>query len=309
MPENTPDARDNLPNLNGLRAFDAICRTGTVSAAAAALGVTPGAVSRQLSQLESTLDRLLFARKAGRLALTSEGEAYAREIGLAFDMIGKATHDLVAGRDNDRLVISCSPSFHLCWLLGRLPLFEARHRSVEVVVHTELTTHSNRADIDAFISVYPLPNEDQMIQTGFMANHSGPVLTPALASTLSKGEAPPFAGIRHLTLRREPDIWHEWYEEADVREAANPATAELDHMFLTIEAAKAGLGAAIAPYSYVAQDIRDGTLVAPFGFLRRKVSYFVAWPTSPTPKPTLKMFVGWLKEEGQKTPEPENSGS
>ncbi|WP_025897144.1 helix-turn-helix domain-containing protein [Kordiimonas gwangyangensis] len=59
-----------LPNLTALKAFDALVRSGSVSRAADALGVTPGAVSRQVKQLEEELGFALFDRSGGKLTLS-----------------------------------------------------------------------------------------------------------------------------------------------------------------------------------------------------------------------------------------------
>jgi LysR family transcriptional regulator, cyn operon transcriptional activator len=63
------------PDLRQLRAFAAIHDTGSVSAAARKVHLTQPALSRRISELESTLGVRLFHRAGGRLRLTSEGES------------------------------------------------------------------------------------------------------------------------------------------------------------------------------------------------------------------------------------------
>ena len=46
-----------LPPLNAVRAFEAAARHRSMTGAAAELGVTPGAVSRQVRDLEATIQR------------------------------------------------------------------------------------------------------------------------------------------------------------------------------------------------------------------------------------------------------------
>ena len=64
-----PISRRNLP-LNALRAFEVAARHCHLRRAAEELGVTHGAVSRQIRQLESLLSVQLFDRSGNRLALT-----------------------------------------------------------------------------------------------------------------------------------------------------------------------------------------------------------------------------------------------
>jgi DNA-binding transcriptional LysR family regulator len=292
-----------LPNLTGLRAFDALVRTGSVSRAADALGVTPGAISRQIRQLEEALDTLLFDRSAGRLVPTVRGHDYARQVSDAFDQMVRATSSLTADTRPNELVVTCPPSFHFCWLLARLPSFEAAHSDIRVVVHTALSSHMTDIRADATIGVGHWPADGSLRQRSFMGLRSGPVMAPAHAARLRTTGAP-LAGIRHLRLRQDHHIWQDWYREAGVEEAEGVDEAAFDHLFLTIEAARAGLGAAIAPYAYVEDDNASGRLTAPFGFLGRKVPYHIAWATSPAPKAALGRFADWLCVEGRKTPAP-----
>jgi len=289
-------------SLTGLRAFDALYRKGTINAASIDLNVTPGAISRQITKLEETLGRALFSRQGGRLQLTDAGRIYGVEIRTAFEQIERATNILTDTAKN-RLVISCPPSFHFCWLLKRIPNFEALHSDITVVVHTELSSPTRRTDIDAVIGVGEWPGDMSMLQCKFMGNYSGPVMAPRIMPLDQQLNALPKA-LRLLTLRKQPNIWNDWFEETGRTPTDNPMGAEMDHLFLTIEAAKAGLGAAIAPYSYVADDLKAGKLIAPFGFLERKVPYFLARPAEQAQSSALLQFTNWLKKEGAKTPKP-----
>jgi DNA-binding transcriptional LysR family regulator len=80
-----------LPPLNALRAFDTAARTSSFTAAAQELHVSPGAVSRHVSQLEAYLGVALFRRDHGGTRLTPIGADYARAIGNAFDDVEHAT--------------------------------------------------------------------------------------------------------------------------------------------------------------------------------------------------------------------------
>ena len=57
-----------LPPLNALRVFEVAARTSSYAAAASELGLTHGAVSRQIAILETWLGHRLFVRSARRAA-------------------------------------------------------------------------------------------------------------------------------------------------------------------------------------------------------------------------------------------------
>ncbi|MBU8541309.1 LysR family transcriptional regulator [Falsiroseomonas tokyonensis] len=63
-------------DLLDLRLVQRVAQAGSLSAAAAALGMTPAAASRRLTVLEARLGQRLFARTTRRLRATAEGEAF-----------------------------------------------------------------------------------------------------------------------------------------------------------------------------------------------------------------------------------------
>ncbi len=54
--------------------FREVARTGSLRRAAEGLGIAPGAISRQIANLEAELKVLLLDRRANRTTLTSAGE-------------------------------------------------------------------------------------------------------------------------------------------------------------------------------------------------------------------------------------------
>src|SRR5262245_51709625 len=121
-------------NLGQLRVFEAVTRSGSFSAAAERLGVTPPAVSLQIRQLERTHDVQLFERVGRRVRLTDAGrrlEAYAQRI---MALAGDAERALEATRDfaggQLRLLASAtSAAYYLPPLLTR---FRARYPAIRV---------------------------------------------------------------------------------------------------------------------------------------------------------------------------------
>ncbi len=69
--------------LRALRAFHAIVKTGSVTAAATDMGLTQPAVSRLLAQFEQTIGFDLFYREKGRLVPTPDGLLLFDEVELA----------------------------------------------------------------------------------------------------------------------------------------------------------------------------------------------------------------------------------
>ncbi|MFN6954799.1 MAG: LysR family transcriptional regulator [Acetobacteraceae bacterium] len=90
-----------LPRLRDLRAFDAALRLGSVSAAAAALGLTQPAASDAIRRLEARLSVRLLERGPQGVAATAAGEAFAPRARAALDRLASLAGDRAAGRLTD----------------------------------------------------------------------------------------------------------------------------------------------------------------------------------------------------------------
>ena len=128
-----------LPPLNALRVFEVAARTGSYAEAATQLGVTHGAVSRQIAALESWLGQRLFTKDGRRMVATPMASVFAAEVGLSLDRLAVAA--AACGRPNARRIlrVSAPTSFAMRWLIPRLNRYHAEHPHVEVAVTTVST--------------------------------------------------------------------------------------------------------------------------------------------------------------------------
>ena len=81
--------------LNALRAFDAVGRHLSFTAAAQALNVSQSAVSRHVIGLEELLGLQLFERRPQSLTLTKAGSSLLPMVRGSFDRIEQALNDVV----------------------------------------------------------------------------------------------------------------------------------------------------------------------------------------------------------------------
>ena len=124
-------SRRNLP-LNALRSFEVAARHCHLRRAAEELGVTHGAVSRQIRQLEAQLDTCLFDRSNNRLTLTQEGRRLALAVGEALDRLTEGALSVDPGSLPGELVVAAPPSISACWLLAMIGDFNRSYPEIAI---------------------------------------------------------------------------------------------------------------------------------------------------------------------------------
>ena len=290
------------PPLNALYAFEAFARRGGMGAAADELCVTHGAVSRQVRQLEERLGVTLVEGPKTRLRLTEAGLELADQLTTAFRSIEAAVGGS-AMQAAATLDLSCLGSLAMKWLIPRLPGFHAAHPGLQVrISESNQPIDFRRSGADVAVRVGRAFDPDTLEVTPFMRQFHGPVLAPGL---LAPGEdaLALVAGLPRMHAQSYPQAWREWQVNAGLMLAEPETTRVFEHNTYMIEAAAAGLGAAVCPWTFVAEDLARGRLIAPFGFVATGSSYVVLRPKGSRSRPAAA-FRDWLVAEGARMPQP-----
>lgn len=112
-------------DLRQIEAFRAVARHGGFSRAARALAVGQPSLTRSVARLEAAIGFPLFLRGQGAARLTSEGEAFLREVERAFtglDRLRVAAED-IRNFGTGRLRIACLPALSGGVMAGALSHF------------------------------------------------------------------------------------------------------------------------------------------------------------------------------------------
>lgn len=293
-----------LPPLRSLRAFEAAARHLSFARAAEELHVTPAAISQQVKILEDHLGLALFRRGTG-VTLTEPAAAGLPLVSDAFDRLERAVDRLRAGRDTRPLVVSTPPSFAARWLIPRLERFQARHPDIELRLSasTRLVDFDTE-DVDLAIrygaGLYSGLHVERLKAEAVVA-----VAHPRLAETLRQ----PADLLGAMLLHNEgmnwdptyPD-WPRWLAEAGVAETEGAAGPPLrlrpfGDANLVIQAAMAGLGAALVWHTLVAEDLESGRLVALFPAQPLTNAYHLVCPRKHLDSPKVAAFRDWVREE------------
>lgn len=285
-----------LPSLNALRAFEAVARTGRVTLAAEELSVTHSAVSRQVKALERSLGVRLFSGPKTRLELTEAGRELQPALTEAFDQIASAVRRVRSGAED--LHVAVNASLSVKWLIPRLGSFQAAHPEIRLHL-SELAAHAtSHRGAQAVVRIVPLARTEAADCTPFIRNALGAVLSPDMAGRCGGDplKAPRLAAATH------PEAWPIFAEHAGVE--LPPAHERLfPHVHFAMDAALAGLGAAVVSWPLCVPEVQTGQLVAPLGF-RTSASAFALLTAPGAESRALDRFRAWLVAEGARTPPP-----
>lgn len=121
-----------MESFANLLSFVRSAETGSFSAAARRLGLTPAAVSRNVAQLEANLGVRLFQRSTRRITLTEAGERFLATVGVGLESVQAAIADVTcnAGAPAGVLRIAAAPGFARDILLPLMPAFLQRYPGI-----------------------------------------------------------------------------------------------------------------------------------------------------------------------------------
>ncbi|MCB8819393.1 LysR family transcriptional regulator [Microvirga rosea] len=282
--------RPHLP-LNALRAFEAAARHLSFTHAAIELCVTQAAVSHQVKRLEERLGVALFRRLPRGLGLTDEGLALLPTVSASFDSIGDMLERFDGGHVREVLTVGVVGTFALGWLIPRLQSF----RDLYPFVDLRLMTNNNRVDIAA-------EGLDYAVRFGDGAWHGtnaiklfeaplSPLCHPKIAERLRD----PVALTGETLLRSyRADEWPKWFRVTGVDVDLSVKGNVFDSSLAMVEAARLGLGVALAPPLMFERDLQSGRLKQPFADSVSTGAYWLTHLKSKSSTPAMKAFQEWI---------------
>jgi LysR family glycine cleavage system transcriptional activator len=282
----------SLPPLHALRCVEVAARAGSMSKAAAELGLTHGAISRQVRQVEDHLGVTLFVRGPRALTLTRAGELVAAAVARGLGAIAEGVA-AARGLAGGPLVLSCEPTLTLAWLIPRLPRLPRRPPLELHVVQGGGAIDLARAGVDVALRRGDVDLRDHHAAL-VMDEWLGPVCAPRLAARARRGAAPT------LHTRSRADAWTSWRLATGQPMPTGPRRV-FDHFATSLGAAVAGLGVAIGPYALVHDQLAAGYLTAPFGFVRGDLGYHLLARRPIDEDPRAVALLAWLRAEAART--------
>lgn len=276
------------PPLQNLWAFHVIAETGSVAAAAAALRVTPPAVSRRLRELEQELGCPLVRRGPNALSLTEQGQRFAEALRGGFAQIEAATRELQV--QTPPLRIRAYTTWALRWLIPRLADFKRCHPSIDVEVSTSTApVDLAREGVDAAVRTAPLDVLASVTLLPLQPVMIAPFAAPGLAAPTH------LQGARLLGSKVRARDWAIWHQHAGL--PGQPVPLLFESTTLAIQAALEGLGVVICSPGFVREEQSSGRLLALSDApAMTGDGYWLVLPQGRI-SPSLQVFADWLVEE------------
>lgn len=260
MPVKPP--RPRLPSLNALRAFEAAARLESFARAADEIGVTAGAVTQQIRQLEATLGFAVFRRMPQGVILTEAAREALPRLTRGFDMLGQAVQALREAQPHRPLAIAALPCIAQLWLSPRLPALQAAFPDLQISISAmEEPPDPQRDPYDLSLfyrenvpaSDHLQPDDDAIL----------PVCAPVLTAKLTTSADLAAQTLLHDAVWRSD--WARWLAFAAPGTKVDPNRGPAFSLYsLALDACLSGSGVLMGRMSLVGPHLAAGRLVAPF---------------------------------------------
>jgi LysR family transcriptional regulator, glycine cleavage system transcriptional activator len=302
-----------------LRAFEAVARRLSFSAAAEELYLTQPAISRQIKSLEDELGAPLFVRGTRKVELTGAGVQLLRGVMPMLQRLDQTVRQIRSARGRRHVSVATFASFASLWLLPRLRAFEAVHPDIDIRISaTDAMVDLDDPEIDLVLR-YCLPADAPPGAPQLFGEVITPVVSCAFANQAAQGHAPRLAQPQDLsahTLLEEDErlasveflSWRRWLRDNGVPKLEPARWLYLNFTYQQVQAALAGGGVALGRLALIGDSLARGDLVEAFGPARRMASPFAYWLINlaehrgeRSVRPEVSAFAQWLAEQAAAT--------
>lgn len=281
--------------LNALRTFEAVASRLSFKEGAAALNVSPAAVSSQIRLLEERINQPLFNRNGRSIELTEAGRLLLPGVQRGMAELRAAMKALEENLCEGVLNVSMVPIFLQKWMMPRLNRFYRVAPEIELRISADnAPVNFDESDMHAAIRFgpgeWPGVNAVKLMNDWIL-----PVCSPDYLQEIGPIESMEDLQRYHL-LYDEGSIWEAWYRGTGL-DTESQRLPRLNDGLSILLAAEHGQGIALSSWSIAARDIAAGRLVRPF---KRLVPtdwcyYFVA-PEAYFDMPKVAIFRDWMIE-------------
>jgi LysR family glycine cleavage system transcriptional activator len=299
----------HLPPLTAIRTFEALARLRHITIVAEELGVTTGAVTKQIKLLENYLGTSICYRTNQGLTLNTQGEQYAQTLHTALDAIETASEVLRQSHTQDRthhLSINLLPSLASGYFFESLQDFRHQHPRCMMSIDTgdgEIDWQKNAPDIAIRVStradwpqchaVKLMPEILVLIGSKtLLAKHHIKEFSPEYISTLPL-----------IQNSCRPYFWNDYWSHWSQDTSHLHYSVTVEHFFMQIKAVKESLGIALLPHFLIQEALQAGDFLQllPTSFISPYHYWALTLPHRMN-KPLVRACMSWIKRQANHIP-------
>lgn len=289
-------------NIRATEYFEAVARLGTVTKAAAELGISPSAVSQQIRMLEEQFGVKLFRREKRRLVLTLDGDRLFQTTTQAFSALRNARSAITRQRDTRNLTVRVSPSFGVRWLGPRIADFAEENPDWNIRVDATPDFTAFETEAVDFDLRYGLGGWTGLSVTCVMHDLVLPMCSPVYLRRLQAVSDDPREQIKTGRLIDSVKMLYRWdlwlaSNQLEIEKLAYPY--RFDRSSMSIELAKQGGGIALDSVTLCLPELKRGDLV-PLSTEFEVIDFPAYWFVCPARhynRRIVNLFSDWLHKK------------
>lgn len=255
---NAPSVSPGKADWSDLRVFHAVAQTGSLNAAAKALGLTQPTVSQRIRDLEIRLGATVLIRSPQGVALTEAGKMLAERVSsMAHTVAG--IEELLQGFDHEergRVGLTAPDGVAGYWLAAALPNFQRQFPEIQVSVDCGLWKDMPpRLQPDIFIGFNEAASSDMDVRPLAFFHYAlfasrDYIETYGQPKTLNDMLANHRVAM-HVAQIHQPDGWR---QPVNAIHQLSPATVETNCSTVLLRIIKNGGGIGALPTAMVEQE-------------------------------------------------------
>ncbi|PHR61637.1 MAG: hypothetical protein COA43_02585 [Robiginitomaculum sp.] len=288
-----------LPPLNSIRAFEVAARHMNFSRAAEELGVTQGAISKQVIALEDYIGIKLFERLPGGLRLTVQGMTLRDQVHPVFETLGDTFSQFSRRPPRSHICrISTLSSFATQFLVPRLRKFEQElpHIDLEILTSVRLVDLS-REEVDLSIRFGNGTWED-VVASPLIPGKLIPVCSPDFYEKSKCKDVNTFVNSARRVQAFTRNEWLNWAQEAGVELTNSVKIYIMEDFFVAMKTVMEGHCIGLLPAVLARPHIREGRLRT-FSDISiiEEGTYHIVHRANAERRPIVRDVIAWLRKE------------
>jgi len=288
-----------MTQIKDLHVFVAVAESGSFSAAARSLRLSPSTVSKLISRIENRVGVRVFDRSLKAAILTREGEIYLQHVRRTIDAVAEleSLGESLARVPHGTLRVHAGPSFTRSQLAPLLPEFAARYPDLRIEFRLGPQFVGLAGDMDIAIHFGALADSSLVLRKIATSRR----ILCAAPSYLDRHGVPRLP--RDLTSHRllnytmpGRETWP-FYRGQKVEHVPIQSQLCADQADLLLELVRQGMGIVRLPEFDVADDFASGRLVPVLASYTRREAIYAVVRSRRNLSPRLRVFIDFIEQK------------